>query len=99
MNSDFDSKADNLLAELDAAIRKYHSDIAKLYGVHNEGDYISSWALVTNYGNLNAPSPIPINYEMELYPPTQAPHSAKGLFIKGSELVDEMLTCTCDDED
>lgn len=53
-----------------------------------DGDYIDSWAVVINYGNMNHDA-MAGGYLVETFPLKTPPHAIKGLLREGIEWVQD----------
>lgn len=72
---------------LSDAIEDYFRAWWKHNDVEEPGDYIASWALVANFGNLRDPAPS--GYVVETGPTSLPPHAIKGLFSEGVDWTSE----------
>lgn len=81
-------KTRELYEKMDSAIREYFESAWKDLGTAEAGDYIESWALVVNFGNINLNRPA-LNYSYETFPYRMSPHAIKGLFNEGNIVVEQ----------
>lgn len=77
-----------LYEELSVKIEEYFRAWWAERDVEEQGDYVNCWALVANFGNLNAPAPN--GYIVETGPTNMPPHGIKGLLAEGVDWVVEM---------
>jgi hypothetical protein len=73
--------------KLDKFIQEYVKKTFTDQGINEEGDYIASWALVVNYGNLDQSEGFAGGYLVESMPPKNPPHAIKGLLREGIDWV------------
>lgn len=85
--SDETRPSDTLYDKMDQAIQEYFRQVFKENGVFEEGDYISSWALVVNFANLNRFDGAGSGYSVETMPSKNPPHATKGLLREGIDWV------------
>ena len=83
MTDALESRSDELYEKLDKLIQEYVLQNFKENDEHEEGDYIASWALVVNFGNMNKPDDVALGYLVENMPRKNPPHATKGLFKEG----------------
>lgn len=87
--SDSNETVDVLYDKLDNCIQEYIKALFKEEGSDEEDDYIASWALVVNFGNIDQADGFAGGYTVETMPAKMAPHSTKGLFLEGIDWVKE----------
>lgn len=84
---DAEVSSDTLYDQLDRLIRDYFLQTFKENGVLEDGDYISTWAVVVNFGNLNRADGMGAGYFVETMPQKNPPHATKGLLREGIDWV------------
>lgn len=98
--SDGRKESEILYDKLDALIQEYFKQTLKENGVLEDGDYIASWAVVVNFGNLNRNDGMGVGYSVETMPLKNPPHATKGLLREGIDWVLESQDgAFADDED
>lgn len=95
MNSGIPQELQDRLDEIDRLVQSYFKEWWKTQGVLEDGDYISGWALVANFGNIG--DSVPSGYVVESSP-VMAPHVLKGLFAEAIDWVVEKQAEDNDDE-
>lgn len=78
-----EKSAKTLYDELDSLIQEYFNQVFKENGSLEDGDYISSWAVVVNFGNLHQFGGAAVGYTVETMPINNPPHATKGLLREG----------------
>lgn len=86
MSKDVPQELQDKLEVIDRLVQDYFKAWWDQGGVHEQGDYIASWAIVANFGNIN--EAVPSGYIVESVP-AMAPHTMKGLFLEGVDWVIE----------
>lgn len=86
-STDIPPHIEKLYDELNAHVEAYFKAWWAENNVDYDGDYIASWAIIANYGNLDHPSPS--GYTVETFPSAMAPHAMKGLFGEAIDWVVE----------
>ncbi len=79
--------AETLYDKLDSLIQEYFKQSFKENGVLEDGDYIASWAIVVNFGNLNRNDGVGSGYSVASMPAKNPPHAVKGLLREGIDWV------------
>lgn len=79
--------SDTLYDKLDKLIQEYVKKNFEEQGEQARGDYIASWALVVNYGDLEVADGFAGGYLVETMPQKNPPHATKGLFREGIDWV------------
>lgn len=79
--------SDTLYDKLDKLIQEYFKKTFAEQGIEEEGDYIASWAVVVNYGNLGRADGMAAGYVVETMPAKNPPHATKGLLREGIDWV------------
>jgi len=83
-----DAETSNTLYDkLDKLIQEYVKKNFEEQGLEEQGDYIASWALVVNYGNLDRSDGFAGGYLVETMPQNNPPHATKGLFREGVDWI------------
>lgn len=85
--SDDPETSDTLYDKLDKLIQEYVKTTFKEQGEAERGDYIASWALVVNYGDLELAEGFAGGYLVETMPQRNPPHATKGLLREGIDWV------------
>lgn len=78
---------ETLYDQLDTLIQRYIKKNFQDKGLEETGDYIGSWSLVVNYGNLDNSNPAAAGYLVESMPLHSPPHAIKGLLREGIDWV------------
>ncbi len=78
---------DTLYDKLDKLIQEYVKKTFQEQGEAERGDYIASWALVVNYGDLELAEGFAGGYLVETMPQRNPPHATKGLLREGIDWV------------
>ena len=73
--------------KLDQLIQEYFKQHFKDNNALEEGDYIASWAVVVNYGNINQNQGMAVGYGVETMPLRNPPHATKGLLREGIDWI------------
>lgn len=97
--SDGPETVETLYDKLDKLIQEYVKKNFADQGLEEQGDYISSWALVVNYGNLDYANGMAAGYLVETMPPKNPPHAIKGLLREGIDWVIEAQDGAFDDDE
>ena len=87
-----------LYDELTSKIAEYMQSVFRDNDDDQVGDYVNSWALVINYGNVNIGG-MPGEYLVEAFPPKSPPHATKGLLKEGIDWVRDAQKEEDDDDD
>lgn len=87
-SDEWSEKTNQLYDELNAKINEYIHSVFEDSDVSEHGDYIDSWAIVLNYGNMNQ-NLMAGGYIVETFPHKTPPHSVKGLFREGIKWVED----------
>lgn len=91
---------ETLYDKLDKLIQEYVKKTFAEQGLEESGDYIASWALVVNYGNLDRADGFAGAYLVETMPQKNPPHATKGLLREGIDWIYEAQDgAFADDED
>lgn len=85
--SDDSETVDTLYDKLDKLIQEYVKKNFSDQGLEEQGDYIASWALVVNYGNLDRADGFAGGYLVETMPAKNPPHATKGLLREGIDWI------------
>ena len=85
--SDGPETIDTLYDNLDKLIQEYVKKHFAEQGLEEQGDYIASWALVVNYGNLDRADGFAGGYLVESMPQKNPPHATKGLLREGIDWI------------
>jgi hypothetical protein len=93
------SEARALYEKLDEVIQAYFKQIDLDLGWHQEGDYIASWAVVVNEGNLLKHNGYAGGYQAEMMPRGSAPHAIKGLLQEGVNYFDNPFQGPSDEDE
>lgn len=89
---------EKLHQELQAKVEEYfRAWWAEMPEGDDPEDYISSWIIVVNYGNLRHKSPS--GYTVEAFPSEMPPHAMKGLLNEGVDWVVDRQENADDEED
>lgn len=86
--SDDPDTVETLYDRLDKLIQEYVKKNFEDQGLSEQGDYIASWVLVVNYGNLELGNGFAGGYFVEAMPQKNPPHATKGLLREG---IDQIL--------
>lgn len=73
--------------QLDKLIQEYFKKIFKDNNTLDDGDYIASWAIVVNYGNIDQNQGMASGYSVETMPIRNPPHATKGLLREGIDWI------------
>lgn len=85
---EFSDKTNRLYEELNAKLNEYIQSVFEDTNDSEHGDYIDSWAVVLNYGNLNS-NTMAGGYLVETFPNKMPPHALKGLLREGIKWVED----------
>lgn len=85
--SDDAETSETLYDKLDKLIQEYVKKNFSEQGLEEQGDYIASWALVVNYGNLDRADGFAGGYLVESMPQKNPPHATKGLLREGIDWI------------
>lgn len=85
---EWSDRTHQLYDELNAKLNEYVNSIFEDSNILKHGDYIDSWAVVVNYGNMNR-NMMAGGYLVETFPHKTPPHAVKGLFREGVDWVEQ----------
>ena len=86
LDDEWSEKTHTLFDELNVKINEYMNSIFEDSGEAEDGDYINSWAVVINYGNMNHDL-MAGGYVVATFPHKTPPHAVKGLLREGIDWV------------
>lgn len=96
---DDEETLETLYDQLDSLIQRYVKKSFADKGLEEKGDYIGSWSVVVNYGNLNYKNPAAAGYLVESMPLNSPPHAIKGLLREGIDWVIEQQDGAFEDDE
>lgn len=85
---EWSEKTNKLFEELNTKLNEYIHSVFEDSDISEHGDYVDSWAVVVNYGNMNT-GLMAGGYLVEAFPQRMPPHALKGLLREGIKWVED----------
>ena len=85
---EWSEKTNKLFEELNTKLNEYIHSVFEDSDISEHGDYVDSWAVVVNYGNINT-GLMAGGYLVEAFPQRMPPPALKGLLREGIKWVED----------